>query len=94
MNQIIPIIYLCWMATAPVSASASEKPLFTGTFSNSVDAVLGGVVTGVIEVLADGWRAPGSHLAVWNAHNRASGTYFYRFRFGAFTDTRKMVLLK
>lgn len=54
MNQIIPIIYLCWMATAPVSASASEKPLFTGTFSNSVDAVLGGVGTGVIEVLADG----------------------------------------
>jgi len=48
----------------------------------------------LIEVLADGWRAPGSHLAVWNAHNRASGTYFYRFRSGAFTDTRKMVLLK
>jgi hypothetical protein len=48
----------------------------------------------LVEVLADGWKAPGSHMAVWNAHNQASGTYFYRFRCGDFAETRKMTLLK
>jgi hypothetical protein len=48
----------------------------------------------LMEVLVDGYRAPGSHMAIWNAHAHASGTYFYRFRCGAFTETRKMVLLK
>ncbi|MHB9029994.1 MAG: DUF362 domain-containing protein, partial [Candidatus Latescibacterota bacterium] len=48
----------------------------------------------LMEVLAEGWKAPGSHMAVWNAHNRASGTYFYRYRCGDFLETRKMVLLK
>jgi hypothetical protein len=48
----------------------------------------------LVEVLVDGYRAPGSHMAVWNAYDRASGTYFYRFRCGGFTETRKMVLLK
>jgi len=47
-----------------------------------------------VEALVDGWKAPGSHLAAWNAHNRASGTYFYRFQYGDFTETRKMTLLK
>jgi hypothetical protein len=45
-------------------------------------------------VLVDGWRAKGSHMAVWNANGSASGTYLYRFRCGDFTRTGKMVLLK
>ena len=36
----------------------------------------------LVEVLVDGWRAGGSHLATWNSGNHASGTYFYRFRSG------------
>ncbi|MHB9029993.1 MAG: DUF362 domain-containing protein [Candidatus Latescibacterota bacterium] len=46
------------------------------------------------EVLAEGWKAPGSHMAVWNAQKRASGTYYYRFRCGDFSEVRKMTLLK
>lgn len=48
----------------------------------------------LIEVIAEGRRAAGTHMAVWNAYNRASGTYFYRYRCGDFTETRKMLLLK
>ena len=48
----------------------------------------------LLEVLVEGHQAAGSHMAVWNTHKRASGTYFYRFRSGGFTETRKMTLLK
>jgi hypothetical protein len=48
----------------------------------------------LVEVLVDGYRAPGSHMAVWNAYHRASGTYFCRFRCGDFVETKKMTLLK
>ncbi len=48
----------------------------------------------LMDVLVDGYRSSGSHMAVWNAHSRASGTYFYRFRCGDFTEVRKMTLLK
>ena len=48
----------------------------------------------LVEVLTDGYHAAGSHMANWNTTGRASGTYFYRFRFGGFTETKKMVLLK
>jgi len=48
----------------------------------------------LVDVLVDGYTAKGSHMAVFNTSNHASGTYFYRFRFGGFSETKKMVLLK
>jgi len=48
----------------------------------------------LVDVLVDGYTAKGSHMAVFNTRNHASGTYFYRFRFGGFSETKKMVLLK
>ena len=48
----------------------------------------------LVDVLVDGYRSAGSHMAVWNTSGKASGTYFYRFRFGGLTDTKKMTLLK
>lgn len=48
----------------------------------------------LVDVLAEGLRSKGTHMAVWNAWGNASGTYFYRFRCGDFTRTGKMVLLK
>ncbi|MDP2982269.1 MAG: DUF362 domain-containing protein [Candidatus Latescibacter sp.] len=48
----------------------------------------------LMDVLVDGYQARGAHMAVWNSNNRASGTYFYRFRFGDFTETKKMTLLR
>ncbi|MCE5250428.1 DUF362 domain-containing protein [bacterium] len=48
----------------------------------------------LVEVLVDGYRGAGTHMAVWNTMNRASGIYFYRFRSGGFTETKKMTLVK
>ncbi|MBN1293297.1 MAG: DUF362 domain-containing protein [Candidatus Latescibacteria bacterium] len=48
----------------------------------------------LVDVLVNGYQNAGSHLAVWNTNNHASGVYFYRFRFGGLTETRKMSLLK
>lgn len=48
----------------------------------------------LVDVLVDGYLNKGSHLAVWNTNTVSSGPYFYRFRSGGFTQTRKMLLLK
>jgi len=48
----------------------------------------------LLDVLVDGNHRAGPHMAVWNTTNQASGTYFYRFRFGGFTETKKMTLLQ
>ena len=48
----------------------------------------------LVDVLVNGYMSRGSHMAVWNTNNHSSGTYLYRFRFGGFTRTKKMVLLK
>jgi hypothetical protein len=47
-----------------------------------------------VDVLVDSYRPAGAHMALWNTSGRASGVYYYRFRFGNFTETRKMTLLK
>ena len=48
----------------------------------------------LVEVLVNGYRRTGSHMAVWNTSNHPSGTYFYRLLSGEFSETKKMVLLK
>ena len=53
----------------------------------------------LIRTLVEGHKPAGSHVAVWDSRNQegmkvSSGIYFYRLRAGAFTDTKKMVLLK
>jgi hypothetical protein len=48
----------------------------------------------LMEVLVDGYRTAGSHMATWNTTGKSSGVYFYRFRSGDFTATRKMMLLR
>ena len=48
----------------------------------------------VVDVLLDGWRAGGSHVANWETGRHASGNYFYRFRTEGFEETRKMVLVR
>ncbi len=39
-------------------------------------------------------KNPGSHTAIWNASNLASGMYFIRLEAGSFIATRKCLLLK
>lgn len=48
----------------------------------------------LVDVLTDGYYPAGTHMAVWNTTGHASGTYFYRLRFGGYDVTRKMTLLR
>jgi hypothetical protein len=47
-----------------------------------------------VDKLVNGYVQPGSYEVLWDASNYASGTYFYRFESGSFTDLKKMVLVK
>jgi hypothetical protein len=38
--------------------------------------------------------APGEYEIEWNAENLPSGVYFYTIKYGNFSKTGKMVLLK
>jgi hypothetical protein len=51
-------------------------------------------VTGREVASWSGSADPGDHEIVWNAAGNASGIYFYKLEAGAFSDTKKMVLLK
>ncbi|HUL43767.1 MAG TPA: T9SS type A sorting domain-containing protein [Bacteroidota bacterium] len=44
--------------------------------------------------LMSGWLVRGSHAAVWDASGNASGIYFYRVQSGAYSETKKLILLK
>jgi hypothetical protein len=48
----------------------------------------------VVDVLVDGFRKQGSHMAKWNANNLPSGTYYYRLMTNGFSEAKKMILLK
>ena len=47
-----------------------------------------------IDVLVDGVCQAGTHMAVWNTGNQASGIYFYRLQFGSFSELKKMTLVR
>jgi len=47
-----------------------------------------------IALLYSGEMNAGTHSAVWNASNFASGVYFYELRTDRFTSVRKLMLLK
>ncbi|RJP73358.1 MAG: T9SS C-terminal target domain-containing protein [Candidatus Zixiibacteriota bacterium] len=47
-----------------------------------------------VKTLVDGWKEAGSHEAIFDGSGLASGVYLVRMEAGAFTATRKMVLLK
>jgi type IX secretion system substrate protein len=48
----------------------------------------------LIDVLVNGYRMAGSHMAVWNTNNHSSGVYFYRFRYRDKSEAKKMTLVK
>ncbi|UCE18654.1 MAG: T9SS type A sorting domain-containing protein [Gemmatimonadota bacterium] len=48
----------------------------------------------VIDVLVDAEQQAGYHVVQWDASDMATGVYFYRLTAGAFTATKRMVLMK
>jgi hypothetical protein len=48
----------------------------------------------VVARLVDETKPAGEHRAVWEASSFSSGVYFYRITAGAFTETRRMLLIR
>ncbi|MBC8181082.1 DUF362 domain-containing protein [candidate division KSB1 bacterium] len=76
----------------PFNPTTSIRFTLTGSGRTRIDIY--NVHGEVIDRLVDGYLRKGNHLAVWNSKNFPSGTYYYRIRFGGFSETRKMVLVK
>ncbi|MBU8934645.1 MAG: T9SS type A sorting domain-containing protein [candidate division Zixibacteria bacterium] len=51
-------------------------------------------VTGQVVCLFTGVAEAGDNNIVWDASSKGSGAYFYRLETAAFTDSKKMILLK
>ena len=47
-----------------------------------------------IETIDEGIKPAAEHRLIWNSEDYSSGIYFYTIKFGDYTDTKKMVLLK
>jgi hypothetical protein len=47
-----------------------------------------------IAMLLNNMKEPGTYTTTWNAQNHLSGVYFYRLTAGAYTMTKKLVLIK
>ena len=47
-----------------------------------------------VATLASEVRQAGAHIVRWDASSLPSGVYYYRLQAGAFTDSKKMVLMK
>jgi hypothetical protein len=48
----------------------------------------------IVEVLVNRYCESGAHIAVWKADHHPSGTYFCRLRFGAFSNSKKLTLVR
>jgi hypothetical protein len=47
-----------------------------------------------VETLVEGERTAGAYSVEWTPNNLASGMYLYRIQAGAFSDVKKLVLVK
>ena len=61
---------------------------------SNVRIVIYDAIGNQVEVLFDGFSAAGNYTLEWNAHNYASGVYFYRMQAGNFMQVKKMLLMK
>jgi uncharacterized protein (DUF362 family) len=48
----------------------------------------------IVDRLADGYCAQGSHCAQWRSQAKPSGAYFYRLSFEGYQETKKMMLVR
>jgi 5-hydroxyisourate hydrolase-like protein (transthyretin family) len=48
----------------------------------------------LVTTLVNEQQVPGTYSLQWNANGQASGVYFYKMKFGRYTSTKKMILLK
>lgn len=70
------------------------NPVTTITFAIPHQADRGDLLGRPVATLVDDTRAPGVYSVPFDASSLASGTYLYRLTAGAFTATRRMVVVK
>ncbi|MCF7912704.1 MAG: T9SS type A sorting domain-containing protein [Candidatus Cloacimonetes bacterium] len=73
----------------PVTTIAYEVAE-TGNVLIQIYNIKGQLVTTLINEQQD----PGSYKLQWNADGQASGVYFFKMKFGRYTSTKKMILMK
>ena len=67
---------------------------FTLSKSSNVELKVFNMLGQAVATLAKGTMAAGQHIVAFDAHNLASGIYFYRLTAGQNVSTMKMVLMK
>ena len=67
---------------------------FTLSKSGNVELVVFNTLGQDVETLSKGTMAAGEHFVTFDAHNLASGVYFYRLIAGQNVSTMKMLLMK
>jgi len=78
----------------PFNPSTKISYNVPGTERQMVNLSVYNVLGQTVATLVDESIEPGTHEAVWNANNVASGVYFYQLRIGNQVTTKKMELLK
>jgi uncharacterized Ntn-hydrolase superfamily protein len=74
----------------PLSAHSSVGAIHESPVRLAIYDVSGRLIT----ILAEGIFRPGSYEAQWDASGFPSGVYYYKLETTAFTDVKKMVLVK
>jgi len=62
--------------------------------STQVDLSVFNLLGEKVATLVNGFQSPGEHRALFNASSLPGGVYLYRLRAGAFSQSKKLVLLK
>jgi len=78
----------------PFNPSTKISYNVPGTERQMVNLSVYNVLGQTVATLVDEPIEPGTHEAIWNANNVASGVYFYQLRIGNQVTTKKMELLK
>lgn len=67
---------------------------FTVPIQSHVTIVVYNILGQVVRTLVDDDMAPGNHIVRFDAYDVSSGVYFYVMRSGAFSQTRKLIILR
>ncbi len=78
----------------PNPFNPTTRIAYTLSQSSNVELVVFNTLGQMVTTLVNGTMPAGQHFATFDAHNLASGVYFYRLTAGENVSTMKMVLMK
>ncbi len=78
----------------PNPFNPSTSIAFTLAKASEVKLLIFNALGQKVATLVNGRMSAGQHKVIWEARNVPSGIYFYKLETGAFSQTRKMVLMR